>query len=131
MSFVHGDRPVQARLLLVGELLDTAAHDEPDPEQRIAFASAVAEGVLLDAATDFIDRVTAEFDDMKGVQNSDGVFELIVNGVLVAAERIQGCDGDVVPEHGVAGLEPVGVGGAGAAGHQVEQPGPGGLFISP
>ena len=62
---------------------------------------------------------------MKGVEHGDGVLELIIDRVLVAVERIQGR----VLDAGAVGLvalpQPVRVSGAGAAGHQVQEPGTG------
>src|SRR6188768_2725187 len=77
---------------------------------------------LLDAAADLLDGLPAELDHMKGVENGDGVGELVVDGVLVAVERVQCRDLDSSPERVAAGLEPVGVSLAGAARDQVEQP---------
>jgi len=59
---------------------------------------------------------------MKGVEHRDGVLELVVDGVLVAVERVQGRDADSFAEGLVAGLEPLGIGRTRASGNQVEQP---------
>ncbi len=83
----------------------------------------MSEGVLLDASPDLVERGSAELDDMEGVEDGDGVVELVVDGVLVAVERVEGGDLDAVTELLVAGLEPLLVGGTSAAGHEVEQTG--------
>ncbi len=83
----------------------------------------MAEGLLLNAAADLIDGGGAELDDVEGIEHGDGVLELVVEGVLVAVERIEGRDLDAGAEGLVALVEPVGVDGAGPAGHEVEQPG--------
>lgn len=61
---------------------------------------------------------------MKGVQDRDGVLELVVDRVLVPVERVERGDLHVRSEHGPAGLEPVGVRGPGPSRNQVQQPGP-------
>ena len=62
---------------------------KPDLVEGIACASAVTQGVLLDAAAYLIKGVTGELDDVKGVEHAGCVLELIVNGVLVSLEGIQ------------------------------------------
>ena len=52
----------------------------------------MAVDVLLDPATDLVDGGGAEFDDVERVEDRDGVGELVVDGVLVAVERVQGGD---------------------------------------
>ena len=53
-----------------------------------------------------------------------GVLELVVDGVLVAVERVEGGDLDTVAEVLATLFEPVAVGLPGPAGHQVQQPRP-------
>jgi hypothetical protein len=60
-------------------------------------------------------------DDVEGVEDGDGVVELIVDGVLVAMERVECGDLDVVAERGVASLQTHLVGGTGSAGDDVEE----------
>jgi len=123
VTLVGGDRSLQPGALSVGELLDAAAQDHPDPVQRVALAAAMAVDLLLDTTTDLIDRGAAELDDVEGIEHCDGVLQLVIDGVLVAMERIEGRDLDPVTKGRVAGLEPLLVGGARAAGHEVEQSG--------
>ena len=69
------------------------------------------------------DDLRAELDDVERVQDRGGVLHLVVDGALVAAERIQRRDVDVLAEVLAAVIEPVGVGLLRPAGHQVEQSG--------
>ena len=62
------ERGIEPGLLPVGESFLPGAEDVADPVERITSASAVPEGVLLDAAADLIDRGGAE---LEGV--SDGL----------------------------------------------------------
>jgi hypothetical protein len=85
----------------------------------------VAVDVLLYSASDLVDGGGAELDQVEGVEHRDGVLELVIEGVLVAVKRVQGRDLDAVAEGLVTRLKPLGVRGAGPAGHQVQQPRPG------
>ena len=96
MAFVDRDRPVQPGALPVGELLGTATQDRADPVERVVFAATVAVDLLLDPAADLVDGLGAELDDMERVEHGGRVFELVVDGVLVAVERVQGRDLDTV-----------------------------------
>ena len=53
----------------------------------IACASAVTQGVLLDAAAYLTWGVASELDDVKGIEDAGGVLELIVDGVLAVPGR--------------------------------------------
>jgi hypothetical protein len=55
------------------------------------------------------------------VEHGDRVLELVVDGVLVAVERVQRRDLDVLAERVAAGVEPGLVGLPGTAGDQVQQ----------
>jgi hypothetical protein len=55
--------------------------------ERVALAAAAPEGVLLDAAADFIDHGRAELDHVESVQDGDGFGQFVANRVGVAAER--------------------------------------------
>jgi hypothetical protein len=79
------------------------------------------EGLLLHASPDLIHGGGPDFHDMKSVQHGDGVLELVIEGVLVALERIQGRDLDPVTERVVAFLQPVRVDGSRPSGFLVEQ----------
>ena len=58
------------------------------------------------------------------VEDRDGVFQLVIDGVLVAVERVQGRDRDAFAERVAAGLQPRLVGLTGAARDEIQQPGP-------
>ena len=51
---------------------------------------APAEGVLLDPASDFVDDLGAQLDDVKGVEDGDRVGQLVPDRVGVAPERVEG-----------------------------------------
>ena len=57
--------------------------------EGVILASAVTQGVLLDATTYLIKGVTGELDDVKGIEHAGCVLELIVDGVLVSLEGVQ------------------------------------------
>jgi hypothetical protein len=80
------------------------------------------DGLLLHAPSDFITCAAAELDDVERVEDGDGVLELVIEGVLIAVERIQGRHRDAGAERLVAFGQPGRVGRTGPAGHQVQQP---------
>ena len=55
--------------------------------EGVACASAVTQGVLLDAATHLTWGVASELDDMEGIEDAGGVLELVINGVLAVPGR--------------------------------------------
>jgi len=55
--------------------------------EGIALASAVTQGVLLDATAYLTWGITGELDDVKGIQDAGCVLELIVDGVLAVPGR--------------------------------------------
>ena len=55
--------------------------------EGISLASTVTQGVLLDAATHLTWSVASELDDVKGIEDTGGVLELIVDGVLSVPGR--------------------------------------------
>lgn len=83
------ERRVEPGPLPVGEALPSGAEDVADPVERISLAAAMAEGVLLDAATDVINRGGAELDNVERVQHRGRVVEFVVEGLLVAGERVR------------------------------------------
>jgi hypothetical protein len=85
--------------------------------------TASAERFLLHPSSDLINDLGAEPDHMEGVEHRDRVRELVVDGVGVAAERVQGGVLDVVDELLGLGLQPGFVDTPGAAHDGVEQPG--------
>ena len=60
---------------------------KPDLVEGVTLASAVTQGVLLDAATHLTWSVASELDDMEGIEDAGGVLELIVDGVLAVPGR--------------------------------------------
>ena len=76
-------------LLTWGELVARGVQKKPDLVEGITLASAVTQGVLLDATAYFIKGVTGELDDVEGIEDAGCVLELVVNGVLISLEGIQ------------------------------------------
>ncbi len=81
------------------------------------------EGVLLDAAADLVDDLHPQRGDVKGIQHVRGVGQMRAQRVEVAAERVQRRDPDLLPPRLGSRGEPVAVHAAGAALHDLEQPG--------
>jgi len=97
---------------------------KPDVVEGIACASAVTQGVLLDATTHLTWGVTGELDDVTGIEDAGGVLELVINGVLISLEGIQSRDSHPCTEVFSALGQPVLVHGARPAQHQVHSSGP-------
>ena len=74
-------------LLTWGELVARGVQKKPDLVEGITLASAVPQGVLLDATAYFIKGVTGELDDVTGAWHAGGVLELVINGVLAVPGR--------------------------------------------
>ena len=74
-------------MLARGEPITRGAQKKPDLVEGIACASAVTQGVLLDATAYFIKGVTGELDDVKGIEHAGGVLELVIDGVLAVPVR--------------------------------------------
>jgi hypothetical protein len=64
-------------------VLAAAAEQPPDPVQRVVLMTAPAKLFLLDSAADR-DDLGAQLDDMEGVQDRDGVGQLVADRVGVA-----------------------------------------------
>ena len=124
VAVVGGERRLEASLLPVGEVFLPGAQDVADPVERIISSAAVAVDLLLDPSADFVDGRGAELDDVERVEDRDGVFQLVVDGVLVAVERVQGGDLDAFAERVAAVTQPGLVGLTRAARDQIEEPGP-------
>ena len=75
-------------LLTWGELVARGVQKKPDLVEGITLASAVTQGVLLDAATHLTWGVASELDDVKSVEDAGGVLELVVNGVFISLEGV-------------------------------------------
>ena len=75
MCFICREGLTEAFLLTWGEPAARGAQKKPDLIEGIAFASAVTQGVLLDAATHLTWSVASELDDMEGTSGAGGVLE--------------------------------------------------------
>lgn len=80
---------------------------------------------MLDPAADLVDGGGSELDNMECVEDGAGVVEVVIDGVLVFVERVQGSDLHTRTEILATVFEPVAVGFTGSSGNQVKQPGPG------
>ena len=112
-------------LLTWGELVARGVQKKPDLVEGIACASAVTQGVLLDATTYLIKGVTGELDDVKGIEHAGCVLELVIDGVLISLEGIQRRDLHPCTEVFSALGQPVLVHGARPSRDQVQQAGRG------
>ena len=65
MCGVGFDRGDQSSALALGEVLGAGAEDGLDSVERVALATAVAEGVLLNPAANLVDGGGAELDDVE------------------------------------------------------------------
>ena len=74
-------------LLTWGELVARGVQKKPDLVEGITLASAVPQGVLLDATAYLIKGITGELDDVTGAWHAGGVLELVINGVLAVPGR--------------------------------------------
>ena len=77
----------EAFLLTLREPITRGAQKIADLGRGVACACAVAQCILLDAATHLTWGVTSELDDMEGIEDAGGVLELIVDGVLSVPGR--------------------------------------------
>ena len=89
MRLICREGLTKAFLLARGEPVARGAQKIADLIEGIPLASAVTQGVLLDAAAYLIESVASELDDVEGVQDAGCVLELVVDGVLVSLEGIQ------------------------------------------
>lgn len=72
VAFVGGHCPCETGLLPVGEAFAAAPHDQPDPAQRVPGAPAMSEGLPLHPASDLVDCLPAELDDVEPVIPTSG-----------------------------------------------------------
>ena len=87
MRLICREGLTESFLLTWGELVARGVQKKPDLVEGITLASAVTQGVLLDATAYFIKGVTGELDDVKGIEHAGCVSELIVDGVLAVPGR--------------------------------------------
>ena len=88
MRLVCREGLTESFLLTLREPITRGVQKKPDLVEGITLASAVTQGVLLDATAYFIKGVTGELDDVKGIEHAGCVLELIVDGVLVSLEGV-------------------------------------------
>ena len=124
MRFICREGCTEAFLLALREPITRGAQKKPDLIEGITLASAVTQGVLLDAATHLTWGVASEFDDVKGVEDAGGVLELVVDGVFVSLEGLQCRDLDTGAEVFAALFSPVLMHGARPSWDQVHSSGP-------
>jgi hypothetical protein len=86
VTVVGGPRRLGAGLVAFGAVLDPGAQDVPDPMRRVVLAAPVAVDLLLHPTPDLVGDRGRELDDMERVQDRAGVFELVIDGVLVPVE---------------------------------------------
>ena len=87
MRLICREGLTESFLLTWGELVARGVQKKPDLVEGITLASAVTQGVLLDAATHLTWGVASELDDMEGIEDAGGVLELVVDGVLAVPGR--------------------------------------------
>ena len=87
MRLICHEGLTEAFLLTLREPITRGAQKKPDLIEGITLASAVTQGVLLDAATHLTWGVASELDNMEGVEHAGGVLELVVDGVLAVPGR--------------------------------------------
>ena len=94
MRLICHEGLTEAFLLTLREPITRGAQKKPDLIEGITLASAVTQGVLLDAAAYLTWGVASELDDVKSVEDAGGVLELVINGVFISLEGIQRRDLD-------------------------------------
>ena len=73
MRLICREGLTESFLLALREPITRGAQKKPDLVEGITLASAVTQGVLLDATTYLIKGVTGELDDVKGIEDAGGV----------------------------------------------------------
>src|SRR5699024_8391065 len=114
---------VEPSPLPLAQPVELAEADVAAPVRRAAFAAAMAIDVLLQPPADFVHGAESELDDVERVEDSGGVLELVVDGALVAVERMQRGDLDAAGEALATCGEPVSEHQPRPARHQVQQSG--------
>ena len=87
MRLIRHEGLMESFLLTWGEPVARGAQKIADLIEGVTLAPSVSGRVLLDAAVYFIEGVTGELDDVKGIEHAGGVLELIVDGVLAVPGR--------------------------------------------
>jgi hypothetical protein len=87
---VAGDQAVvELGDLPLVQVLPAVAEQPTDLVQRVVLEPAVTELFLLHPAADFVDDLGAQLHDVEGVQDRDGVGQLVADRVGVAPERVE------------------------------------------
>ena len=73
---------VEPFALPVGEVLVAGEKGAADLVQRVVLEATPVQGLLLDAASDLIERLAGELDDVEGVEDGDGVGQLVADRVV-------------------------------------------------
>ena len=126
MRLIRRESLTESFLLTLREPITRGAQKKPDLVEGIACASAVTQGVLLDATTYLIKGVTGELDDVKGIEDAGGVLGAgQAMAFLLSLEGIQRRDLDTGAEVFATLGQPVLVHGARPSRDQVQQAGRG------
>ncbi len=62
----------------------------PDLVERVIAVPSMLQRVVPDSATDLVENLGAQPHDVEGVEDGDGVGELVADRVGIAMERVQG-----------------------------------------
>ncbi len=76
-------------MLTFGQVLEAVPQQRADLVERVVAVAAPAELLLLHAAADFVDDLSAELDNVQGVQDLHRIRQRVAKGVGIAAERVQ------------------------------------------
>lgn len=79
--------------------------------------------LLLDPPAGIINGAGGKLDDVESIERAGGVFQLVIDRVLVPLERVQRRDSHPVMEDGVPRVEPVLVNRSRATRHEIQQAG--------
>nr|BFF05047.1 hypothetical protein GCM10023233_00160 [Brevibacterium otitidis]BFF08582.1 hypothetical protein GCM10023233_35510 [Brevibacterium otitidis] len=104
---VRSERRFESRTLPVGEAFAAGPQKVADAVERVSFASPVPECLLLDAPADVINSAGGELHDVKSIEHTGGVVELVIDRVFVSLERVQRRDPHTLAEGRPACGEPV------------------------
>lgn len=92
MGLVGGERPLDAGVLLVGEVLRPGAQDVLDPVPRVILAAAVPGGRLLHPPPYLVHALGAEGDDVEDVEHGGGPGQLLIDRGPIPVKRVEGRD---------------------------------------
>ncbi len=122
VAFVGCPGALEPDALPSREVFLACAQQVADPVERVALAAPVAMDLLLHAASHVVDDLGPELHDAERVEHCAGVFELVVDGVFIAAKGVERRDLHPGPERRPALVQPRPVRLAGAARDQIQQP---------